>query len=40
MVSFTGSPEVGIEIKKKAGMKKSPLSLGTILHLLSTKMLT
>lgn len=28
MVSFTGSPEVGIEIKKKAGMKKVTLELG------------
>ncbi|MCX8084436.1 MAG: aldehyde dehydrogenase family protein [Calditerrivibrio sp.] len=28
MISFTGSPEVGLEIKKKAGMKKVTLELG------------
>ena len=28
MISFTGSPEVGLEIKRKAGMKKVTLELG------------
>ncbi len=28
MISFTGSPEVGLEIKKRAGMKKVTLELG------------